>query len=542
MSTIEYVVDRNQEAAGGARHALILAVLAIAGTTFALLQAVVVPALPTIQHALGASSSGAAWILTANLLSTAVLTPILGRAGDILGKDRVLGAAMVTLAGGTLICALASSLPVMLLGRAIQGAGGAIYPLAFGIVRDQFPRERIAGAIGLVSSLVGIGAGLGLIVPGFILRDLSYHWLFWLPLAVIAATTPLTIVCVPRSSVRNSAGINWSSAALMATGLAGLLVAVSEATSWGWGSPRTVGLFAGAAAVVVAWVLNELRSREPLVDMRMMAARAVWTTNLAAFLLGVGMYASIAVIPALVELPRSSGVGFGGTAIAAGLFMLPTAAVQLVVGPYTGRIERRLGSRAQLQAGMACVLVAYVALFDAHTTTLELLAPTIVLGLGLGLGLSSLANLIVAAVRQDQTGVATGVNTVMRTLGGAFGAQLATTCITASVRHGLPTDSGFTLAFGVCACALIVGVVSALIIPRAKTCVIETKTCETRDLDKHTQGSKLPSRRYAPARLRRFLTAGRTECPVVSASPLLGGRFTAPSGCSVSWQPHGSPR
>ena len=153
-----------------ARLSLILAVLAVAGTTFALLQAVVVPALPEIQHALGASSSGAAWILTVNLLSTAVLTPILGRAGDILGKDRVLGAVMITLAGGTLICALAPTLPVMLLGRAVQGAGGAIYPLAFGIVRDEFPRQRIAGAIGLVSSLVGIGAGLGLIVPGFILQ------------------------------------------------------------------------------------------------------------------------------------------------------------------------------------------------------------------------------------------------------------------------------------------------------------------------------------------------------------------------------------
>ena len=383
MSTTPAVTKRDSRDPGEARQSLILAVLAIAGTTFALLQAVVVPALPDIQHALGTTSSGAAWILTINLLSTAVLTPILGRVGDVLGKDRVLSAVMVALAGGTLICALAPSLAVMLLGRAIQGAGGAIYPLAFGIVRDQFPRDRIAGAIGLVSSLVGIGAG--------------------------------------------------------------------------------------AAVAVAAWVRGELTSREPLVDMRMMAVRAVWTTNLAAFLLGVGMYASIAVIPALVELPRSSGVGFGGTGIAAGLFMLPTAAVQLVVGPYAGRIERRFGSRAQLQAGMACVLIAYVALFDAHTTALELLAATIVLGLGLGLGLSSLANLIVAAVRQDQTGVATAVNTVMRTLGGAFGAQLATTCITASARHGLPTDSGFTLAFGVCAGALIVRVLSAMIVPRSRT-------------------------------------------------------------------------
>ncbi len=450
---------------------LILAVLAVAGTTFALLQAIVVPALPTIEHAFGAGSSGGAWILTVNLLSTSVLTPILGRSGDIFGKDRVLTAVMLLLAAGTLICALAGSLPVMLLGRAIQGAGGAIYPLAFGVIRDHFPRERVAGAIGLVSSLLGIGAGLGLIVPGLILQDLSYHWLFWLPLAVIAATTPLIARYVPPSPVRSRATVSWGSVALMATGLSGLLVAVSEADTWGWGSVRTLGLFALSVVLVAAWALNDLRLREPLVDMRMMAVRAVWTTNVAAFLLGVGMYASIAVIPALVELPRSSGVGFGGTAIAAGLFMLPTATVQLVVGPCAGRIERLLGSRIQLQVGMACVLIAYAALFAAHATTLELLGATVILGLGLGLGLSSLANLIVPAVRQDQTGVATAVNAVMRTLGGAFGAQLATTCISASSHHGLPTDHGFTLAFGVCATALTIGLLSTLVIPRARRAV-----------------------------------------------------------------------
>jgi EmrB/QacA subfamily drug resistance transporter len=468
VTVVAMTTSRPRAAGGASGHRLILAVLAVAGTTFALLQAVVVPALPNLEHALRTTSSGAAWILTVNLLSTAVLTPILGRAGDIFGKDRILTAAMVALAGGTLICAVATSLPVMLVGRAIQGAGGAIYPLAFGIVRDQFPRPRIAGAIGLVSSLLGIGAGLGLVIPGFILEHLSYHWLFWLPLAVVAATTPLVARCVPSSPVRSRATINWGSAALMAAGLAGLLVAVSETVSWGWGSPRTLGLLAGSVAVVGAWVLNELRSSEPLVDMRMMAARAVWTTNLAAFLLGVGMYASIAVIPALVELPRSSGFGFGVTPIVAGLFMLPTAAVQLLVGPVTGRIERRLGSRRQLQTAMTCALVAYAGLVDAHATTLQLLVPTIILGLGLGLGLSSLANLIVAAVRQEQTGVATGMNTVMRTLGGAFGAQLTATCITASDRHDLPTDHGFTLAFAVCAAALTIGLFSAILVPRAR--------------------------------------------------------------------------
>jgi EmrB/QacA subfamily drug resistance transporter len=472
MSSTPQVITQHRKAVDNwapaatsdARRTLILAVLATAGTTFALLQAIVIPALPDIQRALGATTSGVAWILTANLLSTAVLTPILGRAGDIAGKPRVLTAALGALAIGTLVCALAPSLPVMLVGRVIQGAGGAIYPLAFGIIRDEFPRDRTAGAIGLVSSLLGIGAGLGLVVPGLILQRLSYHWLFWLPLMVVVATTALTARCVPASRVRRRAPINWGSAFLMAIGLAGLLVAVSQTAVWGWASPRTIVLLAAGSAIVATWVARELRSDAPLVDMRMMATRGVWTANLAAFLLGIGMYASIAVIPELVELPRATGFGFGGSAITAGLFMLPTAAVQLFVGPYTGRIERRLGSRVQLQAGMACVLVAYVALGCAHRTGPELVAATVVMGLGLGLGLSSLANLVVGAVGSEQTGVATGMNTVMRTLGGAFGAQLAASSITAG--GGRPSDQGFTLAFAVCALALLLGLAAACLVPR----------------------------------------------------------------------------
>ena len=190
------------------RTNLLVAILSLAGTTFALLQAIVVPALPEIQHALGTGPTGAAWIFTANLLSTAVLTPILGRAGDIHGKDRVLTAVLCVLGAGTLVCAVAHSLPVMLAGRAIQGAGGAVYPLAFGIVRDELPPARVAGAIGLVSSLLGIGAGLGLIVAGPVVAALSYHWLFWLPLTVLAPTPVLARRFVPRSTVRTPGTVN----------------------------------------------------------------------------------------------------------------------------------------------------------------------------------------------------------------------------------------------------------------------------------------------------------------------------------------------
>ena len=447
-----------------ARDLLLLAILSLAGTTFALLQAIVVPALPAIQHAFGTSAAGTAWILTANLLSTAVLTPVLGRVGDMRGKDRVLVWVLVALGVGTLVCALAHSLAVMLAGRVIQGAGGAVYPLAFGIVRDELPRERTPGAIGLVSSLLGIGAGLGLLAAGTIVTHLSYHWLFWLPLGVLAVTALAAARYVPASPVRSPGHINWLAVVLMSAGLSAVLVAVSMTSTWGWASPRTLGLAAAGAGLIALWVMVELRAREPLVDMAIMRIRAVWTTNLAAFLLGMGMYAVIVLIPELVELPRSTGVGFGASVTGAGIFMLPTTLPQLIVGPLTGRIERRIGSRAQLQIGILSVLAGYVALVGAHGTAWELYLSTAFIGIGLGLSLGALANVIVGSVNQRQTGVATGVNAVMRTLGGAVGSQLVASLIVAP-GHGAPSETGFVLAFAACAVALALGLAAAAGIP-----------------------------------------------------------------------------
>jgi MFS family permease len=443
------------------RGDLVVAVLALAGAVFAVLQAAVVPALPDIDHALGAGPSSGTWILTVNLLATAVLTPVLGRMGDIYGKDRMLRVVLTALGLGTLACALAPSLPVMLAGRVAQGAGGAVFPLAFGVLRDELEGERVAGAIGLVSSLLGIGAGLGLVIAGPVISALRWTWLFWLPLAVLVPIAAAVAWLVPRSPVRTPAPVDFVSAALMVTGLSALLVAVSEASVWGLTSGRTVGLLGAGALLVAAWVRHELASGNPLVDMRMMALRGVWTTNLAAFLLGVGMYASIALVPALVELPRGTGVGFGGSVTAAGLFMLPTAAPQLLVGPFTGRIARRIGSRAQLLVGVALMLGAYLALTFAHRHAWELILATGALGLGLGFGLAALANLIVGAVGPRQTGVATAMNTVMRTLGGAFGAAIAAECL----GRGGSLDGDFTLAFALCAGALALGIGGVLAIP-----------------------------------------------------------------------------
>jgi EmrB/QacA subfamily drug resistance transporter len=448
------------------RPGVTLAVLALGGISYALLQSLVAPALPDIQRSLHTSEASVSWILTAYLLSASVATPIIGRLGDMHGKERLLIIVLVMLAAGTVISAVASTIGVMVFGRVVQGAGGGIFPLAFAIIRDEFPREKVSGGIGLMSALLGIGAGAGVVFAGVIVAHLSYHWLFWFPLVAIVAATLATWRYVPESPVKAPGEVNWLAATLMSVGLAAVLLAVSQTTNWGWGSARTLGLLSAGLVVMVAWVIVELRSRVPLVDMRMMRLRGVWTTNAVALLLGVGMYSAFILLPQLVQAPTRTGYGFGASVTAAGIFLLPATMAILIIGQLAGRLERRFGSKPPLLAGAASAALCFVLLTVAHGASWEIYVASGLLGIGIGLAFAAMANLIVEAVPPEQTGVATGMNTVTRTVGGAFGAQLAATILAAHLGVGrYSTESSFTLAFAMCAVALVCGLVVGLRIP-----------------------------------------------------------------------------
>jgi MFS family permease len=385
------------------------------------------------------------------------------------GKERLLMIVLLLLALGTLISAIASSLWLMILGRVIQGVGGGIFPLAFSIIRDELPREKVPGAIGLVSSLLGIGGGLGVVLAGVVTENLSYHWLFWFPLVAILLTAYLTWRHIPESPVKTPGHVNYKAAALMTAGISGVLLAITQTSTWGWGSPKTLGLLALGAALVVAWIRAELRSREPLVDMRMMAIRGVWTTNAVAFLIGVGMYSSFVLLPELVQEPTSTGYGFGASPTAAGLFLLPATIGVTALGQMAGIFERRIGSRWALIAGAMFAVASYTLLVVDRSHPSEIYVAAGLLGVGIGLSFSAMANLIVQNVRQEQTGVATGMNAVTRTLGGAFGGQVAATLLAGSVgAAGIPTSSGFTLAFLMCLIAVVGAVGFAIAVPKRR--------------------------------------------------------------------------
>jgi EmrB/QacA subfamily drug resistance transporter len=453
-----------EQKAHSVRPGLILAVLSVSGGAYALLQSLVVPALPVLEKDLHTTTSGVTWIFTSYLLAASVVTPIAGRLGDMFGKKRVLIVALWGLAAGSLLAAVVSSLPLMIIARTIQGLGGAIFPLAFGILRDEFPRERVASAIALMSGILGIGGGLGIVLAGPILQNLDYHWLFWIPLVVTAASAAAAMILIPESTLRAPGSVHWLGAILLSGWLVGLLLAVSEAATWGWGSTKTIGLIVVSAVIAAFWVRAEARSRHPLVDMTMMRLSGVWTTNLAALLLGFGMYSAFILIPQFVQTPKSTGYGFGASVSQSGLFLVPTTIMLLITSPLGGRLSNVVGSKVPLVLGSGITTIAFIVLALADVRW-EIYVASTLLGIGIGFAFASMANLIVEAVPPGQTGVATGMNTIVRTIGGAIGAEVAASILAASLTGGEPSKHGYTITFAICAAVVAVGILASLAVP-----------------------------------------------------------------------------
>jgi len=449
-----------------ASHQVTFAVLAAGVIAFALLQSLVTPVLPTLEAALGTNQSDVTWVLTAYLLSASISTPILGRLGDMTGKKRMFVLALAMLALGCLLAALATDLTMMIIARVIQGIGGGVLPLAFGIIRDEFPREKVAGAVGSISALIAVGAGVGLVVAGPIVNALGYHWLFWLPLIVLVGAALAAQFVVPESPVRTSGSINWPAALLLSSWLVALLLAVSQAPTWGWGSVAVLGLLALAVVLAVLWVVVESRSAQPLIDMRMMRVRAVWATNLVALLFGVAMYAAFAFLPQFLQTPSAAGYGFGSSITESGLLLLPQTFASFFLGLVSGRLAQRIGSKLVLVIGTVVSALGYLAFVVAHGSQAEVLVSSIVMGAGFGLAFAAMSNLIVAAVPPQQTGVASGMNANIRTIGGSIGAAVMASVVTANAGPGgLPTETGYSNGFLMLTGALVLAVLAALLIP-----------------------------------------------------------------------------
>ena len=450
------------------------AVLAVSVAAFAMLQSLVTPVLAEIQTDLHTDQTTVTWVLTAYLLSASVFTPIMGRVADKVGKERMLVVALAALAIGSLIAALAQSIGPMIVARVIQGVGGGVLPISFGIIRDEFPAKKIQGAVGTISSLAAVGAGVGLVVAGPIVRVLDYHWLFWFPMIITALAAVAAQLFVPESPVRTPGKISVLPAVLLSAWLVALLLALSQGGTWGWSSGRVLGLIAAAVVLCVAWVVVEERSDSPLIDMKMMRLPAVWTTNLVALLIGFGMYASFGFLPQFSQTPTAFGYGFGASITQSGLILLPSSVTMFVMGMSSAPIARRIGPKYVVVLGSLIAAVAMAIVAFAHDHEWQMFVATAIMGAGIGLVFACLSNLIVAAVPPEQTGVASGMNANIRTIGGSIGAAIMATVVTANTfANGVPKESGYTNGFLMLTIVMVGAAAVGLIVPRVRRTVIE---------------------------------------------------------------------
>ena len=457
-----------------------LLILSLGTVAFSLGQTLIIPAIPDIKASFGVSSSAAAWLVTAYFLTASVSTPIAGRLGDMFGKRKMLAISLALLSTGCLLAALGNSLEVIVAGRAlqglvfcefvrlylVQGLGGGVFPLSFGIIRDEFPAERVPASVGLLGSTAGVGGGIGLPLGGLIADHASFHWIFWLSSVLSIAAVVTTLLLVPESPLRSPGRVDVRGALVLSIGLVLPLFAVSQATTWGWGSPKTLGLVALGILILLAWVQLEKRTPEPLVNMATLARRTVLTTDVATFLVGFGLFGSFVLIPQLAQLPKSTGYGFGFDAFQAGLLLAPAALLNLFLSPLSGRMGGRHGARVPLLIGCLTAALALGLLAAVHGSAAVTLAWSALLGVGVGFAFSAMPNLIIEAVDQHETGEATGVNTIARNVGASLGSAVGGSVLASDVlRSGLPTNSAFTTALAISAGGSLIAAVAAVSIP-----------------------------------------------------------------------------
>ncbi|MFI5973237.1 MFS transporter [Streptomyces sp. NPDC051452] len=457
------------DAARPLRDRLTIPVLASGGILMAVMQTVVVPLLPDLPRLTGASAATVSWMVTATLLAGAVLTPVLGRAGDMYGKRRVLVAALVLMTVGSVLCALSSDIRVLIAARALQGAAASVVPLSISILRDELPPQRRGSAVALMSSTVGIGAALGLPLAALVVQYADWHTMFWLTSALGALGVAATWWAVKESPVREPGRFDTLGSLGIAAGLVCLLLGVSQGGTWGWDSARVLGLFGAAVVVLTLWCLQQLHAERPLVDLRLVSRPRVGLSHVAALLTGFAFYANSLVTAQLVQAPKATGYGLGLSIVATGLCLLPGGVTMLLFSPLSARISAARGPRITLALGAAVIACGYaVRIADSRDLWMIILGATVV-ATGTTLAYSALPTLILRAVPAAQTASANGVNVLMRTIGQAVSSAAVAAVL---VHHAGPLDGipvptlhGYLLAFAMAGAIALAACAAALSIP-----------------------------------------------------------------------------
>ncbi|MEU6192269.1 MFS transporter [Streptomyces sp. NPDC047061] len=451
---------------------VLVVVLTFAGIAVAFTQSMVFPIVPLLPGLLSAGSADTAWAVTATLLSGAVATPVMGRLADMYGKRRMVLLGIVVLAAGSVLCALSESLAPFLVGRTLQGLAAPVVPLGISIMRDLLPAERVPGATSLMSGSLGVGGAVGLPISALIVDNFDWHVLFWAAAAFGVVAGVFVVLLVPESTVRAGGRFDLTGALGLAVGLVCMLLAVSKGEDWGWGSGNTLGLFGGAAVVLTWWGWFQLRSSQPLVNLRTAARPQVLFTNLVALAIGFSLFVMSLVLPQLLQTPESTGYGLGKSLVVVGLVMAPSGLVMLATTPLSSRLTREKGPKTTLMVGSVITGAGYLLAMAMMSEVWQLIVASCVVAVGVSFALGALPGLIMGAVPVSETAAGNSLNALMRSIGNTVSSAAAGVILAhMTVAFGdavLPSENGLraVLAIGVGSAALALAV--ACFIPRQK--------------------------------------------------------------------------
>ncbi|MFC4505055.1 MULTISPECIES: MFS transporter [Streptomyces] len=469
-----------------ARSGAVIATLAFAGTTAAIMQTLVTPLIAELPQILDTSSSNAAWVITVTLLVAAVCVPVVGRLGDLVGKRRMLLACSVPLIVGSVVCAFASDVVTMIVGRGLQGMGMGMVPLGIALLRDVVPAEKLSGSIALVSASMGIGGAIGLPLAAAVAQYADWRALFWGSAALATVVAVLIFMLVPDVPAgAKGQRFDLPGAIGLGVGLVCLLLAVSKGADWGWASGTTLGLFTAALVALIGWGFWEMRTTDPLIDLRTTARPRVLFTNLASVFIGFGMYASMLVMPQLLQYPEATGYGLGQSMLAAGLWMAPGGLMMMLVSPLGGKLTNARGPKFTLVCGALVLGAGYFASLALIGSAWGVMLVTIITSSGVGLAYGAMPALIMSSVPLTETAAANAFNTLMRSLGTSIGAAVIGVILSQMTTtlggYTFASEDGFRTALIAGGALALISAGIAAVIPATRAATADKATADPAD-------------------------------------------------------------
>ncbi|UDY23383.1 MFS transporter [Nocardioides sp. Kera G14] len=448
--------------------------VALAGLVVSLSQSILVPVLPELNGKYGANAT---WMLTATLLVAAVAVPVFGRLGDMFGKRRMLLICLVLLTIGSLVDAVGDSLGVLIAGRAIQGLGMAIIPLGISLLATLMPREKVGSAVALISAMLGVGGALGLPLAGLVAQNWDWHILMWISAAVSLISLIGIWVVVPESHQHTGGRIDVPGTILITGGLVCLILPLEQSAEWGWGSAKVWLLLAAAVVLFAILVAVELRTKEPLVDLRALARKPIALTNLASICFGFALFASFIGTATFVSMDPDifpageTAYGFGSGAFVAGLTMLPSGLMMLLFAPVAARLIVLRGAPQTLALGALIVAVGWAERIVLTDHLWEVIVGSTIIGLGTGIGYAAMPTLINTNTPPHEIAAANGLNSLFRSLGSTLATAVGSSLL-ASMAFDLsgaevPTLAGYRWLFAICAAAAVLAAALVLTVPRS---------------------------------------------------------------------------